>query len=137
MDYTFVRDGVPEAVELERWGWGVVYKDGTELKQFGDDGTFHQFKEVVQENVAMFVMYNTGDPVALKKRIDIPVVEGMQIFHFYRIVVLAGGSGEERRVRCFVFGWKLDGATTYTFILPDDRIIVSPTDAHKLTEYDL
>ena len=130
MDYTFVREGIPETVTLERWGWGVVYRDGGELKQFGDDGIFHQFKEIEQERVEMMVMYRTDDPA---KRIDMPVAEGTQLFHFYRNIVLNFGEGEnERRIRVYVFGWKKDGVAAYNYILPDDRFVVSSEDIRVL-----
>lgn len=133
MDYQFVREGKPERVALERWAWGVVYKDGTELRQFGEDGIFHQFKEIVQEQVAMFVMYRTDDE---SKRIDMPVHEGMQIFHLYRNLVLENSS---RRVRVYVFGWKKTGVTvaSYNYILPDDRLITTDRDIPHLSDFNI
>lgn len=132
MQYIFKKDGKEELVEEERWGWGVVYKNGSELKQFGDDGIFHQFQEIEQEKVEMFVMYRphtqtyVGGP---DKRIDMPV-EGKQIFHFYRNFVFAMGTPMERRARAYCFGWKdrRSGETVYNFILPDDRLIISDKD---------
>jgi len=46
-----------EVIEPERWIWGVVYKDGTELHQFGNDLIFHQIKEIKWAEVKMFTMY--------------------------------------------------------------------------------
>lgn len=130
MDYFFERDGVKEAVALERWGWGVIYKDGTELHQFGEAGDFHQFREIVQEEVAMFVMYRTDD---MSKRIDMPLQEGMKLVHFYTNVVLEAGLPSERRIRIYTFGWQDPrGADTFMYILPDDRII---TTNHKIGSF--
>lgn len=118
----------------ERWVWGVVYKDGTELKQFGDDGIFHQFGEINQEEVAMFVMYKFDDD---SKRIDLPV-EGKQIFHFYRNLVFDMLTEGERKVRAYCFGYKdkETGASAYHFILPDDRIVISDKDL-DLTKFNI
>jgi hypothetical protein len=108
----------------ERFVWGVVYKDGTELKQFGDDGKFHQFQEIKQEEVAMFVMYRFSNP---NIRIDMPV-ENKQIFHFYRNLILSAATEEERRVKVYVFGYKDGQHTSYHYILPDDRLVIADKD---------
>lgn len=132
MDYTFTRDGVEEKVALERWGWGVVYKDDTELHQF-DSNTkkFHQFKEIELESVKMFVMYHTNTALT-EKRIDMLVSEGTQVFHFYRHLVL---DNDTRRVKVYVFGWKRDGIASYNYILPDDRIITADHDISGLQNF--
>lgn len=130
--YTFVRDGVEEDVALERWAWGVVYKDGTELHQFDAEGKFHQFREIEQDKVAMFVMYQPGT----NKRIDLPLRGNVQIFHVYRHIGLDNWT---RKVQVYVFGWKdLDtGAVTYNYILPDDRVLTTNHDIPDLTRYAL
>lgn len=108
----------------ERWVWGVIYKDGSEFKQFGDDGKFHQFQEIVQEEVAMLVMYKLDNPAI---RIDL-AVQGKQIFHFYRNLILDATTENERRVKAYAFGYKDGQHTSYHFILPDDRLIISDKD---------
>lgn len=138
--YVFVRDGVPEEVNAERWVWGVVYKDNTELHQFGDDGIFHQFKEIKQDEVKLFSMYRLDD---MSKRHDLVKTDGMQIFHFY--VNIGDLNNPEYKKKIYAFGFKdttrfthvekkgEDGvwetvksfATSHTFILPDDRTIIS------------
>ncbi len=118
----------------ERWAWGVVYTDGTELKQFGDDGQFHQFREIDQGKVEMFVMYKLEDP---DKRIDM-VVAGKQIFHIYRITVLNANTPHERKSKVYVFGWRdpETRSTHYNYILPDDRIVVADRDI-EITKFNL
>lgn len=110
----------------ERWVWGVVYKDQTTLHQFQDDGTFHQFGEIKQDEVEMFVMHKFENRDA---RIDV-IAEGKQIFHFYRNIVLDMLTPEERKVKVYVFGWKdkETGQATYNYILPDDRLVVADHD---------
>ncbi len=131
MKYIFKRDGVEEEVALERWAWGVIYKDGTELKQFGDDGIFHQIGEVKQEDVALFVMYKPADPA---KSIDMVVTEGMTIFHKYRNVK---PHYLKNFARVYMFGYKKGDAYHNTFILPDDRIIESDKDNVDLPLFNL
>lgn len=137
--YTFTSttpsgDKKVESVEAETWGWGVLYKDGSELKQFSPDKTFHQFKEVNQPEVKMFVMYKLDD---MSKRIDMPISEPLQLFHFYRKITLNMLQEDERKVHIYVFGWKntLKDTVSYNYILPDDRIITADHDIIDLTQY--
>ncbi len=118
----------------ERWVWGVVYKDGTELKQFGDDGIFHQFGEINQKEVQMFVMYRLDNP---DKRIDL-IPNGKQIFHFYRNVVLAMLTEDERRIRVYCFGFKDQetGNANYHYILQDDRVVIANEDI-DITKFNI
>jgi len=128
MEYKYVDEkGIEIKAELEKWIWGVVYKDGTELKQFGDDGLFHRFAEIKQEDVVMFSMYKPDD-ADLKKRIDIEVKDGMKLFHFYRNIVLDYMSENKRKIKIYVFGWKNEKGLSYNYILPDDRIVMSNED---------
>ena len=133
MKYIFLRDGKPEEVKPERWVWGVVYFDNTELHQFGNDGIFHQIREIKWDKVKMFTMYKYGD---MRKRIDLLVLPDMQVFHFYRNIRPAG---MDHFVKVYVFGYKTRGSseTVYNFILPDDRIIISNKDNVDLSKFEL
>lgn len=150
MIYLFNENGKDVEIQPERWGWGVVYKDDTELKQFGDDGRFHQFQEINQDEVKLFVMYRLDNP---DRRIDLPIVDGMQIFHFYRNYIFNATQEDERKVRVYVFGYKekadakcphcqvsASGACNkmaYHYILPDDRMVVAKEDIKGLPEYQI
>jgi hypothetical protein len=138
-EYVFMRDGVPERVQPEKWRWGVIYQDDTELLQFGVDGIFHQFREIEQDKVKMFVMYTMGDANS-GNRIDTVIdPETTQIFHFYRNMMLDQGSENARTIRVYVFGTKnkVTGAMHYTYILPDDRLIQADHDVPHLTDYQI
>lgn len=117
-----------ELVELEKWAWGVTYKDGSELKQFDDNGNFHQFAEINQDEVKMFTMYKT-DPNE-NARFDI-ICEDVQYFHFYRNFMLENATV---KIKVYVFGWKdkKTGACSYNYIFPDDRILSSNSDRLQL-----
>lgn len=112
-------------IPAERWAWGVVYKDDSELKQFGDDGRFHQFGEINQKEVRIFTLYRMDN---MNKRYDIVVRDGMQIFHFYRNFIFNVRTPEERRERAYVFGYKENNHTSYFYILPDDRMVIGNGD---------
>ena len=133
MKHTFLRDGKPEEVKTERWVWGVVYKDDSELHQFGSKGDFHQIKEIRWGEVKMFTMYRFDD---IKRRIDLLVMPEMQVFHFYRNIRPAH---LDHFIRVYVFGYKIRGTseTVYNFILPDDRVLVSNRDNVDLSKFEL
>lgn len=133
MKHTFLRDGKIEEVKLERWVWGVIYKDDSELHQFGSKGDFHQIKEIKWEEAKMFTMYRSDD---IKKRIDLLVLPNMQVFHFYRNVRPAT---LDHFIKVYVFGYKTRGSseTVYNFILPNDRLVISNKDNVDLTKFEL
>lgn len=120
-----------EKIAPEKWGWGVLYKDNTELHQFDEQGNFHQFKEIDMPNAKMFTMYKLSD---LSRRIDMVITEGMQFFHFYRNVKPYYANGF---VRAYVFGWKKGDVTSYNFILPDNRVIISSVDNVDLVAFNI
>lgn len=129
--WKFIREGKEEKVELERWAWGVIYEDGSELHQFGQDGVFHQVGEIDQAKVRLFVMYKPADE---NRRIDVVMPKGAKLIHKYRNVkpfYLANF------VRVYMFGWKKGSEYYYNFILPDDRIVQADHDNIDLTLFEL
>ena len=121
-------------VDLEKWCWGCVYKDDTELHQFDQAGNFHQLREIDQKNIKLWVLYNSEDP---NKRIDIVMPEDARIIHKYRNVK---PHYLDRFVRVYMFGYrtgKKDFKYHYNFVLPDDRIIQSTVDNVDLVLFKL
>ena len=137
--YHFNRDGKLEEVPVERWAWGVVNKDGSEMHQFDAQGIFHQVGEIVQENVRLWVLYKVGPE---NKRIDINLPAGARLIHKYKRYVFNaaelndGDKSKEKRVTVYVFGYKVGDRFHFNYILPDDRIVQS-TEEIGLTEYDI
>lgn len=128
--YTFTsKEGFTTCVEPERWQWGVVYKDGSELHQFGEDGIFHQIGEVKQEKIEMATLFKPEDQ---SRRIDIPWSEGMRLVHRY---INIRPPSAELFLRVYVFGFKFEGNHSFNFVLPDDRFILSATDSVDLTKF--
>lgn len=118
--------GATEEVELERWMWGVLYKDGTELHQFDNAGIFHRIAEVDQSKVALWCLYQPG--ADKRGRIDFVVPEGKEValIHKYRHFILNAGTKEETRKKVYIFGYKVKGGLPHlNFVLPDDRIVQS------------
>jgi len=122
-----------EVIEPEKWCWGVIYKDNSELHQFGNDLIFHQIKEIKWAEVKMFTMYKMED---MKKRIDMVVMPDMQVFHFYRNIRPAG---VDHFIKVYVFGYKIreTSKAVYNFILPNDTLVISNCDNIDLTKFPL
>lgn len=122
--WIFKREGKEEEVKLERWIWGVIYKDGTELKQFDDQGVFHQIAEIKQSEVRVWVLFKPEG----KGRIDflVPDDKEVALIHKYKNYVFNVGHDDEKKSKVYCFGYKVKGqAPHYNFVLPNDVIIQS------------
>lgn len=134
--YKFVRDGVPESVQPERWGWIALYNDGTRLEQFEvfdwETGVFHQFKEIDQSKLDAFVMENLENP-ALSYTIHF--APGMRLIHYYRNTVLNAGTEDEQRFKAYCFGYaeSVEGRARKTIlqIWPDDTCHIFNDDGKE------
>ena len=104
MEYKFIRDGIEESVQLEDWVWEAHYVDGSILKQFDDNGLFHQFKEIDQSLLAVFKM------VSIKSDNQTFVLPfngaHMKLIHFYRHVTLNFGDDNEQKIKLYCFGYE-------------------------------
>lgn len=124
----FNRDGKLEEVPVERWAWGAVLKNGTEMHQYDAQGVFHQIGEIPQEEVKLWVLYKTGPE---NKRIDFVMPKGARLIHKYKRYVLnsaqfnEGKEENEVRETVYVFGYKLGNHYHYNFIMPNDTIVQS------------
>ena len=123
--YTFIRNGVSELVDQEPYGWEAHYSDGTILKQFGDNGIFHQFKEIDQTKLAAFKMVSASD----KPTYVVPFAPGkMKLIHFYRTVGLNFGTPDFKVIKACVFGYEQKVFTRVvkhlTVIVPNNEVIL-------------
>lgn len=100
MTWTFYRDGKPEKVEKEKWCWECVYTDGTIIKQFDDDGIFHQFKEIDQSRLFAFKMVSDTFTHTLLWE------EGMKLIHYYDEYFLDVNGPNQRRITVYCFGYE-------------------------------
>lgn len=87
----------------EVWQWEITYEDGSVLKQFGDDGIFHQFAEIDQSRLAMFKMISLKFPQIYTLLFSDP---SMKLIHFYRNIVLNSGTIDEKHIRLYCFGYE-------------------------------
>jgi len=110
----------------EVWQWEVTYEDGGVLKQFGDDGVFHQFAEIDQNRLALFKMVSPFNPQTYTLLFSDP---NMKLIHFYRNKVLNAGTEEEERIRYYCFGYEKRVGTkvhkTIMMIAPTNELIVT------------
>lgn len=139
MEYILKKESEGKIQEIkakpERWVWAVLYQDETELRQFGEDGIFHQLKDIDQEKIDLAVLYKFDEP---EKRIIIPWRDGMKLIHKYINVHSAEQHQDiNETARIYCFGYKLGGQNHYTYILPDDQQIHTPKEDIDLTKFKL
>lgn len=103
----------------------------SEFHQFDSEGYFHQIGEVDQSKVKMFVVYKPEDPT---RRLYMPMQEGMKIIFKYKMVK---PYYLKEFVRVIVFGYKDGKQHHFTFILPDDRMMISNREDIDLVQFKL
>ena len=128
--------GEIEMIDSERWGWGVVYKDETELHQFDKEGNFHRLAEIDQSRVHLFVMYKLDES---GKRYDIVMPEGARIIHKYRNI---RPYYMNKFVKVYMFGWrqghnKKDFQYHFNFILPNGTLVQGDKNNIDLSKFPL
>jgi len=103
----------------------------SEFHQFDAAGYFHQIGEVDQSKVKAFVVYKPED---MTRKIYIPIDKGMKLIFKYKNVK---PYYLKDFVRVIVFGYKAGKQHHFTFILPDDRMIMSNREDIDLVQYKL
>jgi hypothetical protein len=127
-DYKYFRKDLNKWIVAppEVWQWEATYEDGSYLKQFGEDGIFHQFAEIDQSRLAMFKMISPEFPQTYSLLFSDP---NMKLIHFYRNIVLNTGTDKEERIRIYCFGYeKKVGAhvqKTILMITPSSDVIIT------------
>jgi hypothetical protein len=132
MKYIFPKTGAE--VQPERWGWGVMYRDGSELHQFGDDGIYHQIGEIDQSKIKLAALYKLNNP---NEKILIPWKLGMKLIHKYVITHDIRQHAQGVTSRTYVFGYKDGNQHHYTYILPNDWRVYSNEANLCLTQFPL
>lgn len=126
--FKFFRKDLNQWIETqpETWQWEAHYENGSILKQFGDDGIFHQFAEIDQKQLAVFKMVSPKFPQVYTILFSDP---GMKLIHFYRNTVLNAGTDSEEHLRAYCFGYeKRIGDKTQKVIMmitPNNGLIVT------------
>lgn len=122
MSYKFLRQSDAsnselELVEKEAWFWEAVYTDNSVLKQFDDDGFFHQFQEIEQDKLAVFTMRNDDG-----KSFSLVFPKNSKLIHFYRNMMLENATV---RVRLYVFGYQDVSGKKLFVIMPDGNLVIT------------
>ena len=118
---------------VETWHWEAYYEDGSVLKQFADDGIFHQFAEIDQTRLAVFKMVSRVHPQRYTLLFTDP---SMKLVHFYRNTVLNAGTKDEKRIRYYCFGYEKkvgSGVQKVIMMIAPDGSLVVTKDPHLLT----
>lgn len=126
--FKFFRKDTNEWIEAqpETWQWEAYYEDGGILKQFGEDGIFHQFAEIDQKKLVYFKMVSPNFPQVYTLLFSDP---SMKLIHFYRNSVLNAGTDEEQHLRTYCFGYEknIGGKIQKTILMitPNNGLIVT------------
>lgn len=125
MEYKFIKDGQEIPAKKEIWCWEATYTDGTTLKQFGDDGIFHQFKEIDQTKLHFFRMvHETKSPYTLLFN-----PSKMKLIHFYRNSRLNIGTDQETFLTAYCFGYEINFSgrvqKTMVMLTPEGETIIT------------
>lgn len=124
--YKFLRPQTKkwEEVQEETWQWQAEYDDGTVMKQFSDDGLFHQFGEINQAKLAVFRMVSSQFPHSYTLIFD---SQSMKLIHFYRNTVLNLGTEAETRIKLYCFGYEKKSKKG-----PNQKVIMAITPTNEL-----
>jgi hypothetical protein len=127
-DYKYFRKDLNKWIDAspEVWQWEVTFEDGSSLKQFGDDGIFHQFAEIDQSKLAIFKMVSPQYSQSYTLLFSDP---GMKLIHFYRNTILNAGTSDEEHIRLYCFGYeKRVGSKAHKLVMaitPTNNLIVT------------
>jgi len=128
-NYKFFRQETQNWIDApeEVWCWEAHYENGQILKQFGDDGIFHQFSEIDQNQLAIFKMTSNNYPQTYSVLFSDP---NMKLIHFYRNSIFNAGTDSEERTRFYCFGYeKKVGSKIQKLIM-----VITPTNELIVTE---
>lgn len=128
-EYKFFRKDLNQWITAseEEWQWEAYYEDGKTLKQFGDDGIFHQFAEIDQSQLAVFKMTSPRHAHSYTLLFSDP---DMKLIHFYRVTILNAGTTSQRLTKLYCFGYeKKVGQKTQKLIMA-----ITPTNGLLITE---
>lgn len=114
-----------QPVQKEKYCWEAVYNDGKTLKQYDDQGQFHQFGEIDQDRLIVFKM--VGD-----KTHTLMFEKGMKLIHYYDRYILQAGTRGETRLTAYCFGYERGKEKVVTMIFPNETIITSKPEKVKL-----
>lgn len=126
--YKFFRQDTQSWIQApeETWCWEAHYDDGQILKQFDDDGIFHQFSEIDQSKLAIFKMTSKTYPQTYSLLFS---SSDMKLVHFYRNTILNASTDLEQRHRLYCFGYEKKVGNridkVIMIITPDNELLVT------------
>jgi hypothetical protein len=126
MGYKFLKDGKEIQCEKEVWCWEAYFNDGTVLKQFGDDGIFHQLREIDESKLDLFRMVSDSFPQIYSVPFN---PDEMKLIHFYRIIRLNVYTPQFKEIKCYCFGFEKKRSRSnekhFIVILPSGEVILT------------
>lgn len=105
----------------EVWCWEAHYLDGTVLKQYDDQGQFHQFKEIDQDRLIAFKMVSDH----FDNSYTLKFSKGMKLIHYYDNYILQAGSPYQSRIRVYCFGYEDGKEKLVNMIFPNNELVTT------------
>lgn len=122
--YKFLKENKIIETNKEDWCWEAYYDKGV-LKQFDDEGWFHQFKEIDQSKLRVFKMvHETKPPFTLLFN------DKMKLIHYYKRYRLDIGTPLERSFTAYCFGYEVNTKGRVTKSI----LVITPSGETILTE---
>ena len=114
------KDKNNKEVTPKKWQWGVIMKDGTQIKQF-ENGKYTYISDINLDDVESFFVI--GNQV-----FKMVVTPDVKIFKFSYLTKPYWDLKANLRTEVFGFKWRKSKHTVYVHILPNNNVIVSPHD---------
>lgn len=112
-----------EDVTLEKWVWEATYIDNTSLKQFDDNGRFHQVGEIEQAKLIEFCMRDVETGKTYTLLFD---AKHWKLIHFYKRIGL-DFMNNLQRMTLYIFGYETQvdnlKLRNYNVITPTGELI--------------
>lgn len=109
-----------EEVEPVDCSWTATYKDQKVVKQYADNGIFHQIREIDQSQLHRFDMVDSRTG----KTHMLVFPEGATLIHGYIVSVFNSRTPREYKIYVFYFGYEVEGKKFIQLIMPDGNTIL-------------
>lgn len=121
-DWSIIKEEVELPVKPERWYWEAHYNDGEVLKQFDDKGRYHEFTEILKDDLK-YVMLKPFEHCDVPGLID-RCNPGIMI-RFSTGYKPLDCDKESKGERVYCFGFEATTTKMMIVILPDNTIAIT------------
>jgi len=103
--------------------WKAIYKDGTSLEQYNDDGTENKYSSIDRNNLSQFILIQNHIP-----KVVIHLREGQKLIYRRRVAMPITGINAFKSQAVYLAGWQENrngvNFQCITFLFEDGHIEV-------------